>query len=103
MGTYCFAANSKVEVGSLEIADDIGLSQLPGYMVENLIFDFSIFFTHYFTSLNGSLIERCEFLQHDSFFLKLHTAFLDVGAPCNRVLHSLRGRKIDHVAVSESS
>ena len=39
IGTYCFANSSKREMNNLLIADDIALKTLPGYMIENLIFN----------------------------------------------------------------
>lgn len=39
IGNYSFAVSSKTEVKDFIIPDDINLTQLPGYMLENLIFD----------------------------------------------------------------
>lgn len=58
---YCFAVVDKTEMNQLSIADNISLTQLPGYMFENCIFDCDFKVPASVTSLAASFGYGCSF------------------------------------------
>jgi len=61
MGNYCFGASAKQEMKELIIPDDINLTTLPGYMVENYIFDCDLRIPSTVTSLALGFAYGCSF------------------------------------------
>ena len=61
MESYCFGSTSKQEMNELIIADDINLTQLPGYMVENYIFNCDLRIPATVTSLASGFAYGCSF------------------------------------------
>ena len=61
MENYIFGSTAKQEMNELIIPDDINLTQLPGYMVENYIFDCDLRIPSTVTSLAAGFAYGCSF------------------------------------------
>ena len=61
METYCFASPNKQEMNELIIPNDINLTELPGYMVENYIFNCDLIIPATIKSLATGFAYGCSF------------------------------------------